>query len=100
MLPDKPYFDRAAVSFVVIGNMPSLSTTQKKRVIKSLLCVGQSIEIYNPLLEDYKRVMEFAAYINKPPLQNRRQTEGRGCLHPLPRCEGGRPKVKGGLGDR
>ncbi len=34
---------------------------------------------------------------DKPPLQNRRQTEGRGCLHTLPRCEGGRPKVKGGF---
>ena len=33
---------------------------------------------------------------NKPPLQNRRQTESRGCLQTLPRCEGGRPKVRGG----
>ena len=36
----------------------------------------------------------------KPPLQNRRQTECIGCLQTLLRCEGGRPKVKGGLGDR
>ena len=66
--------------------------------------VAQSIEISNSFIRDYERVMEFAKRLSnrkyKPPLQNRRQTEGRGCLHTMPRCEGGRAKVKGGLGDR
>ena len=62
--------------------------------------VGLRIEISNPFLKDYERVIAFAAYINKPPLQNRRQTESRECLHAIPRCEGGRPKVNGGFGDR
>ena len=32
-----------------------------------------------------------------PLFSNRRQAEGRDCLQALLRCEGGRPKVKGGF---
>ena len=44
----------------------------KKRSEKSLLnlfFVGQSIEISNPFLEDFKKVIAFVAYINKSPSQ-------------------------------
>ena len=46
-----------------IGNTPSLPAT-KKRSGKTTPFVGLSIEISNPFLEDYERVMEFAKWVD------------------------------------
>ena len=55
-----------------IGNTlvsPRYKINRSDKFTPKSFFVGQSIEISNPFLEDFKKVIAFVAYINKSPSQ-------------------------------